>query len=71
MKYVVGIYVALIFVFWIYLSNWGVNAHMSKAYNLGGALFWPVIIFPSLGKAVGGVIILGLVAFSVFFVKNK
>ena len=59
---VVGIYVALIFVFAIYGSLWGDYAYKSFAYNFGRSLFWPGIIFPDLGKALGAVVVLGVVA---------
>lgn len=58
---VVGIYVVLIFVFAIYGNVWGDFAYKGFAYNLGRSLFWPGIIFPSLGKALGAVVLLAVV----------
>ena len=58
---VVGIYVVLIFVFAIYGNVWGDFAYKGFAYNLGRSLFWPGIIFPSLGKALGVVVLLAVV----------
>lgn len=58
---VVGIYVVLIFVFAIYGNVWGDFAYKGFAYNLGRSLFWPGIIFPSLGKALGVLVLLAVV----------
>ena len=58
----VGIYVALIFVFAIYGNLWGDYAYKSFAYNFGRSLFWPGIIFPSLGKALGAVVLVAVIA---------
>jgi len=58
-------------VFWIYLSNWGALAFKGAAYSLGRALIWPVVVFPSLGQLIGGVIIVGLVLFATFFVRRR
>lgn len=69
--YFVGGYVALIFVFWIYLSNWGALAYKGAAYNLGRALIWPVVIFPSLGQIIGGIVIIGLVLLVTIFARKR
>ena len=70
-NYLLGGYFALVFVFWIYLSNWGALAFKGAAYNLGRALIWPVVVFPSLGQLIGGVIIVGLVLFATLFVRRS
>ena len=70
-KYLIGGYVALIFVFWIYLSNWGDMACRGAAFNLGRALIWPVVIFPSLGHLIGGLVIVCLVVFATFFARRR
>lgn len=70
-KYLIGGYVTLIPLFWIYLSNWGALAHKGAAYNLGRALIWPAVVFPSLGQAIGGIIIVALVLYATFFVRKR
>lgn len=70
-SYFVGGYVALIFVFWIYLSNWGALAYKGAAYYLGRALIWPVVIFPSMGQIIGGIVIIGLVLLVTLFARKR
>lgn len=41
----------------IYTSIWGDLAFKGAAYNIGRSIVWPVILFPSLGAVVGGVLI--------------
>jgi len=48
--------------FGIYAANWGDLAYKGLAYNLGGGLVWPVMLFPGLGKIIGGLIMIGVVA---------
>ena len=67
MKALVWIYVALILVFTLYGGLWGDMAHQGFAYNFGRALFWPVILFPSVGKAIGAVVLLGVIGWLTFF----
>lgn len=70
-KIVLVCYAVLILPFWIYLANWGAYAYKGAAYNLGRALFWPVVIFPALGQLIGGVIIIGLVLYATFFMRVR
>lgn len=53
---IVGILYAL------YAWNFGDTAHKSFAYNLGQGLVWPAVIFPGLGKIIGGIIFIGLIS---------
>ena len=62
-RVIVGVYVVLIFVFAIYGNWWGDNAYRGFAYNLGGALFWPAILIPGLGKVIGVFLLLGFILF--------
>ena len=55
------IYVLLIFAFAIYGNWWGDFAYKGFAYNLGRSLIWPVIIFPGIGKAIGAVVLVGVI----------
>jgi hypothetical protein len=68
-NFLILFYVAMIVVFSIYGANWGDYAYKGFFYNLGMALVWPAIIFPSIGKAIGTIVILGLVGYFTFF-KN-
>ncbi len=59
----IAVYFAIALLFAIYGTFWGANAYRGFAYNLGGALFWPTILFPALGHALGGLlIVVGIVA---------
>ena len=69
MKLAIWIYVALIFVFAIYGTWFGDYAFKGFAANLGRALFWPGILFPSLGKALGAVVLLAFIGWLTFFKK--
>lgn len=60
-RILLGVYVALIFVFALYGNWWGDYAYKGFAYNLGRSLFWPAIIFPSVGKALGVLVLLGFI----------
>ncbi|MCA7024936.1 hypothetical protein [Stenotrophomonas sp. 17(2023)] len=62
---VIGLYVLMIFVFAIYGNWWGDQAYRGFMYNLGGAIFWPIILFPGLGKVIGGLLMLGVLGFIV------
>lgn len=65
-RIVVGFYVLMIFVFAIYGNWWGANAYKGFFYNLGQSLIWPVIILPGLGKAIGALVLLGLISLLMF-----
>lgn len=60
-RIIAGAYVALIIIFAIYGNWWGDYAYKGFAYNFGRSLFWPAIVFPSLGKVLGGLVILGVI----------
>jgi hypothetical protein len=65
-RIVFGVYVALIFVFAIYGNWWGDYAYKGFMYNLGRSLIWPAILIPGLGKAIGGLVLLGVIGFLTF-----
>ncbi|RDZ27471.1 hypothetical protein [Lysobacter silvisoli] len=65
-RVVLGVYVVLIFVFAIYGNWWGDYAYKGFAFNFGRALIWPVIIIPGLGKAIGMLVLLGVIGFLTF-----
>lgn len=56
---IIGLFVAL------YTWLFGDTAHKSFMYNLGGGLVWPAVMFPSLGKAIGGLILAGFIGYVV------
>lgn len=70
MKKLFWIYLAIAGVFWIYLSFWGAKAYKGFAYNLGGALFWPAVIFPEVGKAIATIVVLLVVGY-LTFIKRR
>jgi hypothetical protein len=45
----------------IYLSIWGASAYKGFAYNAGSGLVWPLVIFPGLGKIIGGIILVAII----------
>ncbi len=61
--------VALLFALYGWL--FGAEKYRGLAYNLGKAVVWPTMIFPSLGVFIGGIIFVGVVVFITFFVKKK
>lgn len=69
MKTLLWIYAALIVVFALYGTWWGDYAFRGFAYNLGRAFIWPAILFPSVGKAIGGLVLLAFVGWLTFFRK--
>ncbi len=60
MKKFIGIYLVIAVVVGIYLDIWGMFAYRGFAYNLGRALFWPVLMFSSLKGIVMGVILIAI-----------
>ncbi len=59
--WMVGIYAMIGFFFAIYQHFWGYYNYKSFAYNIGQGIFWPAVMFPSVGKLIGGLLILGMV----------
>ena len=47
----------------VYGSIWGDFNYKGVAYNIGRALVWPFIWFPTLGAIVGGILLLILIAY--------
>lgn len=71
MKTFIRIYAVIAVLFWIYLSIWSADSGRGWAFNLGSAVVWPAVIFPSLGAAIGGIVIVAVVIGVLLFVKNK
>lgn len=59
-------YFVIALLFAIYGSIWGAESYKGFAYNLGMSVIWPAILFPVIGKIVGGIIFLIFIAFLVF-----
>ena len=47
----------------VYANNWGYETYRRFAYHLGQGLVWPVMVLPGLGKFIGGLLIVAMVAF--------
>lgn len=57
----IGIYAVIGFLFAVYQHFWGQYNYKSFAYNIGQGIVWPAVMFPSVGKFIGGVILLGII----------
>jgi hypothetical protein len=44
--------------FTLYQSIWGQYSYKSFAYHLGQGVIWPAVMFPSVGKLIGGILLL-------------
>jgi hypothetical protein len=53
----IGLYALIGVVFALY-KHFGTYDTHGFAYHLGQGVIWPAVMFPSLGKAIGGVIML-------------
>lgn len=51
------LYTIVGFIYLIYLEFWGPTPYQSFAWHLGQSLLWPFAMFPTLGKIIGGIII--------------
>lgn len=69
--WLIGGYVAIGILAGIYGSIWGQYDYKGVAYNMGRGLFWPVVMFPSLGQVVALVVIVGFIAAVTFFGKSN
>ena len=61
----ISIYLVIGFFFAISQHFWGQYNYKSFAYNIGQGLVWPAVMFPVVGKIVGGILILLLIWFVV------
>lgn len=55
----------------IYSAIWGEYDYKGVAYNMGRGLFWPVVMFPSLGQVIALIVIVGFIAAVTLFGKGK
>ncbi|MCH4249242.1 MAG: hypothetical protein LKF82_15720 [Acinetobacter populi] len=56
--WVISGYFIIGFFFAVYQHFWGQYNDKSFMFNLGQGLVWPAVMFPSVGKFIGGVLIL-------------
>lgn len=56
-------YIGFGFIFAIYSWMFGDTAHKSFMFNLGQGLVWPAVMFPVIGQAIGGILLVLFVAF--------
>lgn len=54
----ISAYFGIGFFFAVYQHFWGHYKYKSFMFNLGQGLVWPAVMFPSVGKFIGGIIIL-------------
>ena len=60
--WVIGGYFIIGFFFTVYQNFWGQYSYKSFAYHIGRGIVWPAVMFPSVGKFIGGIIILIIIA---------
>ena len=58
MKYLIGLYGATVLIAMICFNFWGQYAFKGFAYNLGRAVLWPTVAFPSFGALLGGLVLI-------------
>jgi membrane-bound ClpP family serine protease len=68
---IITAYVVIAILFGIYGSLFGDYDYRGFMYNLGRGLVWPTIIFPSLGKIIGGIILLAVIGGALIFSKKQ
>ena len=61
----ISIYLVIGFFFAVYQHFWGQYNYKPFAYNIGQGFVWPAVMFPVVGKIVGGVLILLFIWFVV------
>ena len=55
--------------FAIYQNFWGQQSYKSFAYHLGQGIVWPAVMFPSVGKFIGGMLLLLIIG--AFVLRSK
>lgn len=71
MKYLVGLYGASVFIAAICFANWGQYAYKGFFYNVGRALVWPAIVFPSFGGIVTAMMWLVVIVAILLLVRKQ
>jgi hypothetical protein len=62
-SWLIGCYCSIGLLFAVYQHFWGHQSYKSFAYHLGQGLVWPAVMFPSVGKFIGGMMILLFIGF--------
>lgn len=62
LKKAIAAYGILVVPFTLYGWWFGEFGYKGFAYNFGRAIIWPVMLFPSLGPIIGGMVILAVIA---------
>ncbi|EIM03315.1 MAG: hypothetical protein ABS82_03885 [Rhodanobacter sp. SCN 67-45] len=70
MKYLAGLYGVTVLLAAIYFDIWGQYAYRSFFFNLGRALVWPAIAFPTVGTILSGLIWLLVIGAVLVFVRR-
>lgn len=60
----IGIYALIGLVFALY-KHFGTYDIHGFAYHLGQGLIWPAVMFPSVGKAIGAIIMMAVIGYVV------
>jgi hypothetical protein len=71
MKYLIGLYGVTVLIAAIYFDIWGRYAYKGFFYNLGQGLIWPAVVFPSVGKMIGGLIWIVVIFCLLVFVRRR
>lgn len=71
MKYLVGMYSVTVLIAVGYFEIWGVHAHDSFFANLGRAAVWPAVMFPVLGRIVGGLVWVVVIVAILLLVRRR
>lgn len=61
-----GVYGVIGLFYAIYQAIWGAYSYKPVLYNILQGVFWPLVMFPSFGKAVGGLVMVAVVLYIVF-----
>ena len=62
-SWLIGCYFGIGLLFAVYQHFWGHHSYKSFAYHLGQGVVWPAVMFPSVGKFIGGIMILLFIGF--------
>lgn len=57
----VSFYVLIAIGYTVWAWLWGPHSYRGFFYNFGQGLVWPFVMFPTLGKIVGGILIVAIV----------
>lgn len=67
---IASIYLGIGFIYTLYSYFFTYRGIKGFAYNIGVGLAWPITMFPSFGKFLGGIIILAMVC-GIFYASMK